>query len=172
MTWHNDRRAAELLIWPVIIEAFVDSQAESQETDDERASCARIVAACRSFSSAVFDSVEAGRRGKIDARARRAARDASAKTLEGKHGGTVGTAIYYALEELLSAGTLELDESSPLAAAMGEVISCLTAHFANAKVDAAGRKSGRRFLDHLISQGHFTGHRARMSAHDTASELS
>ena len=167
MTWHNDRRVVEHLIWPLMVESFATSQMDCQETDEEKASVERICAGARAFAAQLIGGMEPDRQAKLVRRALRASQEA-AQILEGKHGGTVGAALYYAIEELLSADSLWIEEGSSLGDALLEVLESLKGHFDTPKIDAAGRKNGRRFLNHLINQGFYAGHRARAAAGEIA----
>lgn len=156
----NDRRIVEHLMWPLLVESYAVSQEECQETPEEKASVARIVSGARAYGAALLEPLEPRRQDKLMRRALRDIREASAE-LDGKHGGTVGVALYYAIEDLLASDMLWIEEGSPLGDALLEVLESLRGHFDNPKVDKAGRKNGRRLLGRLLAMGYYSGHKLR-----------
>ncbi len=154
--WRTDRQIVEAMIFPALTLSFLHSQADCQRTEEERASLKRCIEQCQIALREPINDLDDHRHDKL---ARRAIREgeALANMLDGKAGAHVGLALYYALEELLRSGAIELWEGSAYANAMTEVLESLRDYDGEERLQAAAQKTARRLLGAMRQRGYFGG---------------
>jgi len=154
--WRTDRQIVEAMLFPALTLSFLHSQAECQNTDEEKASLQRCIEQCQIALREPINDLDDHRHDKLG---RRVMRESEALTdlLDGRAGAHVGLALYYALEELLRSGAIELWEGSAYANAMTEVLESLRAYDGEPRLQAAAQKTARRLLGAMRQRGYFVG---------------
>ncbi|MFC0282432.1 hypothetical protein ACFFJB_14830 [Camelimonas abortus] len=164
MNWHNDRLCCELLILPIMVYDFAQSQYPIQRTDEERHYTRGVLNGCYFAVWELIEHLDHKRAEKLLNRAMRVCRQIAVE-LNNRPGARIGMTHYYLIEELLSSGTIELCAGSAFGDALEVLLTGVQEHFAKEKLDAAAQKSARKLLDMLRDQhGFYREHFAKRIA--------
>ena len=148
----NDRQRVELLLFPLLLKSILESGARR---DAHYEACGQIL------DGAMIEII-----GRLDERRRvqimrRTVRVHDDITDVARKGGVrvdkAALTVFYALQKLLDAGALELDEGSDLSEAIHAIIHAFADAFEEARLDASARKHAVRMIERLQALGYFSG---------------
>lgn len=146
----NDRQRVELLLFPLLLKSILESGARR---DAHYETCAQILDGAM---IEIIGRLDDQRRKQIMRRTVRVHDDITDVTRKGgARVDKVALTVFYAMQKLLDAGALELDEGSDLSEAIHAIIHAFADAFEEARLDASARKHAAKMIERLQALGYF-----------------
>ena len=152
----NDRQRVEAIIFPIFFQQILRCGVNDKGSEEYRACFLQLQQAI----DAALEGCDERRKGNLKRRAIRAHNEITEQyRREHIRVEKMGLMALYALQAVLDADYLVLEEGSDLSEAINAIVRGLSDAFAEEKLDASAQKQASKLLGHLRQLGYFCGAR-------------